>query len=1030
MLDSILTLQSALDAATTPEAAARHLLDWLDAHVCPAVIGLRRVVGDEILTSPRISLSEDQTAQLLATLERADTNTPGIPLRAADQVYGRLWTENLPDAHAGTVAALAGLLAARLQHLETARRWNASMAGLNDLGVLFSYNLDSDALWDALHDQINVLFDTSSFFIALYSRERGLLTFPLMSEDGLQTGHEPIPLVGFSRAVLSHRTEVYFQDVEFEGERLAAMSIEPDEREPGHMARSWLGVPLRNRQSELIGLISVQNVLPNVYTDQDVSSLVAIAAQLSIVLDNLQLRETERERRMMVNALMAMTQLVTTITHYEDVMERTLEHLGRVVAFDTGVILLPKAEETNRMVVCATYDPDSFPKGDELTIPAPLRKALTSQQPIALPSEAYPSWDQYSVVPSVRHIRSWLLVPMVVQDRVSGLIILGSAQPAAYTDREASAAFALARQAAVSVENARLHVQTQANLRALEQRTRRMTSMHRIASVITSTLDSSEVLRTAAELINELFEADHSGIVMIDSAFDPAADPNSDSATLVAEYPDMGNIGLKLSLRENQTMEWMSQIGTALAIEDVDESDVDEATRAFMQRVGTRSSLLAPLITRDRMIGSIGFGSVEQQRKFTNEERETLLTIAGQVTMAMSNAALYRQAIEANRLKSEFLANVSHELRTPLNAIIGYTDMLLEGFYGSLEEQQRDRLDRVNKSGKHLLALINDVLDLSRIEAGELELSLMPLRISDVLRDVVMEVLPRAQAKAVPVDIAIQPDEPRLRADPRYLRQIFANLLDNAVKFTHQGNISVTVKAVQLEGGIGEDIAPPAALSVPDGEWVAITVIDTGIGIKPEDQEKIFERFQQVDGSTIRQYGGAGLGLAITLQLVSLHDGFMWVESEFGKGSTFTVLLPCLPVQTDFITPDIVRDQRPLVLVLDDDQTALQLLRDYLKDSDYQMLGSANPAEALHLARALQPDLIITDVMMPTMSGWDVLQALKNDAATVSIPVIVLSIIDQKVQGINLGASTYLVKPVKRDTLLEQVRMALDQGEP
>jgi signal transduction histidine kinase len=1029
MLDSILTLQAALDAATTPEGAAQRLLAWLDTNVCPAVIGLRHPVGSTILTSPRINLTDDQHQQLLDVLNHAehDPAAPGIPLRAGDRIYGRLWTENLPDERAETVAALAALLASKLNYLEAARRWNASMSGLNDIGVLFSFNLDSEALWDALHDQFNVLFDTTSFFVALYQRERDLLTFPLISEDGLRVSHEPIPLVGFSRAVLAHRTEVLFQDVEFETERLEAMNIVIDDREPGHLSRSWLGVPLRNRESELTGLISVQNLLPNIYTDQDVSALVAIAAQLSVVLDNLQLRETERERRQMVNALMMMTQLVTTITHYEDALERTLEHIGRVIAFDSGVILLPKAEDTTCLVVCATYDPDGFPKGDEIVPSAPILQALNSQQPIVLPNESYPGWDEYSVSSAVRHIRSWLIVPMVVQDHVNGLIILGSAVPAKYTDREASTAFALARQAAVSVENARLHVQTQANLRALEQRTRRLTSMHRISSVISSTLDSDEVLRTAAQLINELFEADHSGIVMIDNAF--AQDESKidmDTATMVAECPDKGNIGTKLSLRGNHTMEWMAQMGTAIAIEDVDVSDIDESTRSFMQRVGTRSALIAPLIARNRIVGSIGFGSVEQQRKFSNEERETLLTIAGQVTMAMSNAALYQQALEANRLKSEFLANVSHELRTPLNAIIGYSDMLLEGFYGDLVDQQRDRVDRVNKSGKHLLALINDVLDLSRIDAGELELSPMPLRISDVLRDVVMEVLPRAQAKALPIDIDISQDEPRLRADPRYLRQVFTNLLDNAVKFTHQGRVSVSVRSVQINNGACESVTPPSRLRVPDGEWVAITITDTGIGIRPEDQEMIFERFHQVDGSTVRQYEGAGLGLALTLQLVTMHGGFIWVESMFGAGSTFTVLLPSLTVQTQFTTPEIVRDRRPLVLVLDDDQTALQLLSDYLKDTDYQMIASENPAEALHLARELQPDLIITDVMMPTMSGWDVLQALKNDVDTMSIPVIVLSIIDQKNQGLVLGASNYLVKPVKRETLLEQVKMALD----
>jgi signal transduction histidine kinase/CheY-like chemotaxis protein len=598
----------------------------------------------------------------------------------------------------------------------------------------------------------------------------------------------------------------------------------------------------------------------------------------------------------------------------------------------------------------------------------------------------------------------------VVQDRVIGIINIDKFAPNAYTERDASTAFALARHAAIAVENARLHAQSQTNLRTLQQRARRLTSMHHISSIVTSTLDYDTVLNSAAQLLTELFEMDHAAIALLEET--------GGKARLVAEFPELGNRGYMLPIVGSALLERLIEYNTVMTITDVETDNIDDATRRLLYRFKARSALLVPLTVRDRVIGLLAMNSVSHTHGFSDEERETFMTVAGQVALAVNNADLYTQAVSANRLKSEFLANISHELRTPLNAIIGYSDMLLSEIYGALNERQRDRMQRVNTSGRHLLALINDVLDLSKIEAGQMDLTPSPMMLSDLLPGALAEITPFAESKGLQVDAQVEPNEPRIIGEGERLRQVVTNLLDNAVKFTHSGGINVRVYPLSLRRGRAlSGTMPPTQLGVPDGDWVALAVSDTGIGIKPEDQHVIFDAFRQVDGSSARQYSGTGLGLAITRQLTALHNGYVWVESEFGQGSTFTVLLPAAPAPEP--DAEYSADGRPLLLVIDDDSAALQLVRDYLGEDDYQVIGIGSPAQALDLARTLQPSVIITDVMMPDMTGWELLRMLKAEDETAGIPVIILSIMDEKTTGFYMGAADYLIKPIRRESLIE-----------
>lgn len=891
----------------------------------------------------------------------------------------------------------------RADHLRERR--DATLAGIIEISRILSSNLDLDTIWDALHDHIGITFDTTSFYIALYDYERDQLVFPLVSEDGIRIEHEPIPVCGMSRAVMTHGVEFYIQDTEVEADRLQSLGIELDEREPGRWTRSWIGVPLRSRQSEIAGLIALQNVMPNSFDDHDLSLLMAVAAPLSLALDTLRVAETERERRLIAGALMEIGQLAGASLDYDDVLERILDQLQRVITYDSAAILLPMSGDERRLIVSASHDPDALAKGTILLMTefSPLAQSLASQQPVVVADAAdFETWWN-GVAPEVAHIRSWLIVPMAVQGKAAGLILLGKLTPMGYTQKDASSAFALGRQGAVALETTRLEAQSRANLQVLQQRARRLASINRITGVITSSLDRDEVFFMTAQLLIELFEADHCSIAML-------VEPG-DKAVVTAEYPDTGSVGLEIPVLDNRTLEFLTRYGTALAISDLEDSGVDEVTRSALRQSGVKATLIAPLIVRDRVIGTLGVDMTSGTRDFTDEDCETLVTIAGQVAMAVSRANLYEEALSVNRLRTAFIANVSHELRTPLNAIIGYSDMLLGEYYGALNEEQCDRVSRINSSGKRLLGVLDDVLDLSQIESGMVTLERQPLRASDIINEMATAAKAEVEAKSLSMEVVAKGDEPLVNADRQYLSQIVGHLINNAIKFTAAGGIKIELIPI---GGSPWPIRPPARFDVPEGDWLAVRFIDTGIGIRSSDQEIIFESFRQVDSSQTREYEGSGLGLAISQRLVELHDGFLWVDSELGAGSIFTVLLPT-------VIPDVVEapveagEPRPFVLVIDDGSADRQAINAALGNLEYQIICTDDVDEALEIARELQPDVVIAD---RTSDRRSLVSQLDTDSRTEDIPVIVIAASADSTADV-------LVKPFEPEALRARVQRAL-----
>jgi PAS domain S-box-containing protein len=360
---------------------------------------------------------------------------------------------------------------------------------------------------------------------------------------------------------------------------------------------------------------------------------------------------------------------------------------------------------------------------------------------------------------------------------------------------------------------------------------------------------------------------------------------------------------------------------------------------------------------------------------------------------------------DASRTKSAFLANMSHELRTPLNAIIGYSEMLQEELTERGLQDLHSDLHKIHGAGRHLLRLINDILDISKIEAGRMDLFPESFDVAWLVKEVAATIEPMVVRKELRLEVRCPADVGQMRADPTRLRQVLLNLLSNAAKFTERGGMSMDVEKVALGG------AP----------WIRFRVIDSGIGMTIDQLGKLFQAFSQVDPSSTRRYGGTGLGLAISRQLCQKMGGDISVQSEPGRGTAFTVHLPVGleaaeaqedsgPATIPFILPP--SSERPTVLVVDDDRLVRDLLGRYLAREGFKILAAADGHEGLRLARDHQPALVTLDDTMPDMDGWEVLKALKADPLTTSIPVVMITIVDNQALGYSLGAADYLTKPI------------------
>lgn len=359
----------------------------------------------------------------------------------------------------------------------------------------------------------------------------------------------------------------------------------------------------------------------------------------------------------------------------------------------------------------------------------------------------------------------------------------------------------------------------------------------------------------------------------------------------------------------------------------------------------------------------------------------------------------YDEVADAAKFKSQFFANMSHELRSPLNSIIGYTELLLDGVDGPLTAEQSGDLQRILAASRYLLKLINNILDMTRIEAGRMEVEVQAFDVADLVAEALDTVIPLAYRKRLDLRTELEGAPATFRSDREKLKHVLINLLANAVKFTDEGSVVCSAR-----GEAGR---------------LRLEVRDTGIGISPEDRKRIFAKFFQADPSHAREHRGTGLGLPLCRMLVELLGGELEVESEPGAGSRFSLWVPeAAPAPA---RPAAAQGQ-PRVLVIEDDPSALELIQKVLESAGMQAVPARDGVEGLRLAREVQPAAITLDLLMPRVDGWAVLRELKADPATRAVPVVILSCMDRKEAGLRAGADAFLVKPLDRGELLGALR--------
>ena len=804
----------------------------------------------------------------------------GDELQALADEFNRM-TERLQESYAG----LERKVEERTRDLRESLEQQTATSEI--LRVISQSQRDVQPVFETIVANARKLCDAT--FSVVYTFDGELIH--LAAAHGINPGFEafrqfyPMPLSRASattRAILT-RAVAYIPDIHLDPEyRLQTLA-----EAAGY--RSALTVPML-REGSPIGAIGVTGAEPAMFSESQIAMLQTFADQAVIAVENVRLfTELEERNKALTESLeqqTATSEILRVISSSPNDLAPVFDsivgnatrlceaHLGMLFMYDGGAFTAMATRGASPEAVEHYRRP--FGAGPTTGF----GRMLAEKRPIHIADltdeDAYRQRDPLRLATvEIMGARTFLAVPFIKDNAVVGAMAIYRPEVRPFSDVQIGLVTIFADQAVIAIENVRLFQELQSRTQELARSVEQLRSLAGVSQAVNSTLDLDQVLSTIVAQAVELSSADGGAVYEFNETtgeFRPRATygfPQDLVDMLLATPLRMGEGATGRAAAERAPVQIPD-----IRVEGAYTGPLQKAT----MQAGARAALAVPLLREARILGSLVV-SRNSVGEFPPEVVDLLQTFAAQSTLAIQNARLFREIEQkgreleiASQHKSQFLANMSHELRTPLNAILGYTELIVDQIYGKVPEKIKDVLERVQKSGRHLLGLINDVLDLSKIEAGQLTLSLSDYSFQDAVQSVVASVESLAKEKGLRLSVEVAPKLPVGRGDERRMVQVLLNLVGNAIKFTEAGEVGIRVKK--------------------SGDSFLVEVSDTGPGIPESQYQKIFEEFQQVDSSSTRTKGGTGLGLAIAKRIVELHGGSISVESTVGKGSTFTFKLP------------------------------------------------------------------------------------------------------------------------------------------
>ncbi len=986
----------------------------------------------------------------------------GVPLISGGQVNGTIRLENYERENAysesdlSLLQTLANSMSVALENArlfdETSRllketeQRTAELAVINSVQEGLAKEFDMQGIYNLVGERVQKLFQTHGVIIASFDLANKTEHFNYAFENGEKYVLDSRPISGLRQTLINLKQTLYIDTEQKARDEYGIVAIGDTK-----MPKSLMFVPLLSGNN-IKGYVSIQNVdKENAFSESDIRLLETLANSMSVALENARLFD---ETNRLLKETEQRTAELAVINSVQEGLAKELDVQGIYeVVGDRLCSLFP---DTQTLVI-RTFDHEAgiehfhyaIEKGERFPIEArpfnwTSKELISIKRPLDIRQNYLDTAKSHggTGVTKGQPPKSAVFVPMLVGDVVKGSVSLQNVDKEnAFTDADIRLLTTITNSMSVALENARLFDETTHLLSEAKQRASELSTVNSISKALASQLDPDDLIKFVGDKLRDLFKANIVYLALLNPK------------TKMIHFPyQHGDDNRPMKLGEGLTSKIILSGEPLLINENV------QGLRAKLgvqsQGVPAASYLGVPIPVGDEIIGVLSVQSTEHENSFNEDDLRLLSTIAASVGVALRNATLFedvkmakmeaeaasKAAEKANEAKSAFLSTVSHELRTPLTSVLGFAKIIRkrldEKIFPAVDRsdtktektigQISQNLEVVISEGERLTHLINDVLDLAKIEAGKMEWNLENVSMTEVAERALAATTSLFEQKKLKLVREIETDIPDISGDRDKLIQVIINLISNAVKFTDKG--SVTCKVYKKK------------------DEIIVSVLDTGIGIAPEDYAAVFEQFKQVGGDTLTDKPkGTGLGLPICKEIVEHHGGRIWLESKVGKGSTFSFSLPVInskrekPVHFDDLVKQLkeqmanskfkVIGKDATILVVDDDDSIRSLLQQELSDAGYLIEQATNGKEALESVRKNRPDLIILDVMMPEMNGFDVAAVLKNDPQTMDIPIIVLSIVQDKARGYRIGVDRYLTKPIDTAQLFKEVGTLLEQGK-